>query len=133
MMQTTLQDRVVQFHDEVVGGTDAADGIYRTTTHGTVFRHDGLTEVVLNQIDGMAQAAYRAVWVQRVLPVLGYPRAQDQRVPVFGHVMQQPGLAARWFGADLFGQRYAVRLQLAVSVVGGEANLVARLVRKNQH
>src|SRR5690625_333403 len=57
MSYTTIQDGVMQFHDEIICGSDAAYSVNGTAKHHTAIWHGVLGEVVFCQFPRGAQTA----------------------------------------------------------------------------
>src|SRR5690606_26400503 len=81
------QHRVVEFHLERRGGTDASDHRYGTASHADSGRHVAAFEAALNKVQRRLQRGERAFLVQLAGAVLDDPGAQDQLIPVVRHVV----------------------------------------------
>src|SRR5690606_12612278 len=124
---------VIQFHGELGSRANATNGTHGTAGHAKAFRHGGGLEVAFDQLQRVLQGGQGAILVQDFLAVFLNVGADDQLVPVVGHIAEQPGFAGNGLGADLLGQGHAVGFQHAVRVVRGQADQQATLVVEHKH
>src|SRR5690606_5783284 len=99
--------RIEQFHLERRGWADAADGGHGTAGHSGAGRHAVRPEAAFDQFGGRPQRCQGAFLVEHALAVFLDPRAQDQRVPVRRHLVEQPGRPRDGLDAELLGQGHA--------------------------
>ncbi len=114
--------RVFELETEFLGRAHAAARGERPAEHHRAFGELAILGITLEQVARMPHRADRTLLIELAFAAFGHVRAQDQAVPVRHDLVIGPELRRDRLVAHLLGDADAIGLDLAVGVVGAQAD-----------
>src|SRR5882724_10595104 len=127
MMDAALENGVLKFELKAAGGPDSALCREGAAEHGAAIRQFSPFEAPRDQFRNRQHGIQRALLVQLALAADPRKRTQDHLVPVTDDVFELPQYGRHHLVAHLLRHGDAVGLDLAVGVIGAQADEDASL------